>query len=302
MEAKQIFAALALVGALTPVAVEAQYRPETNRNSSRINESLYGEGRINRAGGEVRLRQATVDLRSDGYATVSFIGSKTWTFTGRWRDQGRDNYEIRIENAYGDRNARGTVLIGVDNSRVTSLRINDGYAAGARFSGLFVGDRRSDGSWGGRDGRDTRGAIQFSASEDGRGGVVFDRSRRSSLTSARVTLNRDGAFSIWTSRGWIRGNYQMVGRSNARLQVREAFGLRNVRGSGTIVVSSDQRRFISFDLNGSSSTGGWNADFRAEDNRPGNGRGRGNDDRRGDRDDRDDDRGRGRGRGNGKDD
>lgn len=300
MEAKQFFAALALVGALTPMVAHGQYRPEASRQSYRINDSFYGEGRINRSGGEVRLRQASVDLRSDGTASVTFVGSKSWTYTGRWRDQGRDNYEIRISTAYGDRYARGSVLVGVDNGRVTSLRINDGYASGARFSGLFVPDRRSGGGNGYGNDRDYRGGIQFSASEDGRGGVVLDRSRRSSLTSARVSLSRDGTFSISTSRGVVRGSYDLSGRTNARLQIREAFGLRNVRGSGTVVLSSDQRRLISFDITGTSSSGSWNADFRTEDGRPGYGRGRGNDDHRDD--DRYDDRGRGRGRGNGKDD
>lgn len=217
-----------------------------------------GTGRINRGGGSVELNQVRFDLRSDRTAFVTFIGAKEWMYTGRWRPSGTDNYVIDIQRAYGDWNARGDVIVGMSGSRVTNLRIENGFADGMRFNGTFTvrsfGNRPSE--WGG---------VDLSRSTTGSGSLVEPGDRRqASFRRLNYIFTGRGRFQISSEEGGlIKGNYRRLSSNRLSLDVDEVSGSRNAFGSGIAILSSDRRSLTQVEVSGRSSRGNWSIRWNA---------------------------------------
>lgn len=215
---------------------------------------------IERAGGRLTFEETRVVLYggSTQRATIELIGSKTWTYSGTWREVRRDEIRIEINNAYGDPDAFGRLNIRLDGRQVRSID-GSGRAARSDFNVSFD-DRSSSGNSG----------VALTDLADGSGRLSIGGSRWN-IDRLRVTLNRDGTFStsFTTDRSQaITGRWDSRGRGEYSLTVTGGSGNSYQSGRGTLVTSNDRVRSLS--INGRTSRSTFELDFRQGSSSGGN--------------------------------
>ncbi|MBL8059385.1 MAG: hypothetical protein JNK63_01570 [Chthonomonas sp.] len=194
-----------------------------------FNASLTGSGTLTRAGDPNRLYRAEINLQENGYATISLIGEKRWTYQGNWREYGQDDYMIDIRNAYGDRNARGTAQISIVRGEVEAIIVRDGYADNTRFSANFDVRGGSGNNQGGNIG---------SGTTRGNGNYMAPNSRGRDVSSVSHSFNSNGTFTIRPSGGeTFSGRYSRSG-NYLRLTITQVGNQRVSSSSGNATISN----------------------------------------------------------------
>lgn len=242
--------------------------------------SSNGSGTLRRGGESTPLRGGRVVLNDDRGQTgyVEITGSKVWRFIGRWREAGRNEYRMEIENAYDDVNARGSITILLERGELEEIRV-DGTAKGTRFTADFRGRVATGGG-----GTTGGGWVDLNLSRRGTGRLEVGRDR-SDVRDVRLTLDRRGKFFLsmpGVRFGEVRGVYRERRTGQLELELREGLGFRDeIDGSGTAVLNSRRelqsvnftgrgnRESFSFRFDGETSNTTTN--FTLNANRPGEG-------------------------------
>ena len=227
----------------------------------KFQEDVRGSGEIDRRTNQ-RIDRVQVKLLDDRIRTaeITFSGSRTERVIGRWNDGRRDRFEIDLREAFGDRDATGSIILELKNGRLERLTIN-GDTRNERFSGSFT--RGSAG-----------GTLDWRSDFRGEGNFSIGRDRQS-LREAGLRLNKDGRFTLTIPgrSGEISGNYTENRDGRLSLDVNRAFDLRSVSGSGTMTLSRDRRGLDRVDLNVRSSRDSLSLNFRATPSGSGGGGG-----------------------------
>lgn len=225
-----------------------------------VSGTYSGRGTVERAGGSLSVDRISINYVRGGSGSVSLIGSKTWTYTGRWSESGRDNYEMEIRSAYGDSRAEGTVIVGVSDGRVSSVRVIDGYAKGDRFKANFSVSRKEDDNGGSGGSNSTA----ISLSDSGTGSGRFSKPKGTgSISRISFKATREREFSLSSNAGTIKGTYRRSG-NDLLVEIDSFEGLRSVTGSGRVMLSSDNRTVLGFDVSGNGREGRFNVSWRRE--------------------------------------
>lgn len=254
---RRIVTAMAVVAALwCPAAAFGQFYGDVDTRRG-------GDGTIvvaNRAQRDVD--SARVILRKSGSASIWLYGDSGWSFTGRWRENGRNGATIRLETAFGAR-GYGEGTIRLDRGVVQSVSIS-GSSRGERFRATFESGRgydrddrrdyrrdrdgdyyppygrddRNDRGWPGN--RDDRDRVDLSPRGDGY--MTVNGARRDDFRSARVQVNTGGTLRITFyghERRAVAGNYWRSGNTLS-FTVTGGLGNDDTSGSGKVYLSGNR--------------------------------------------------------------
>lgn len=220
----------------------------------KFQDDVRGSGEIERRTTQ-RIDRVQVKLSDDRLrsAEITFSGSRTERVTGRWYEARRDRFEIDLREAFGDRNATGSIVLELKNGKLERLSI-EGDTRSERFKGSF-----SRGN--------ANGNLDFRGDYRGEGNLSFGRNRQS-LREIGLRLNKDGRFTITIpgQKGEISGNYSENRDGRLSLEINRAFDLRSVSGSGTMTLSRNRQALDRVDLNVRSSQESVNLNFRSTTN------------------------------------
>lgn len=208
--------------------------------------SVRGTGQLVVNGRTQDIRQIRVNLQNNGRAEIIVTANRTEILTGSWYDRRNGEYDIEISSGFGstDTTGNGRLTMANDRRTITSIDLA-GRSRNGRWSLDFNSERGNQGG--------IRPGQPFELIGTERGDGTLNYQGRHDIRQASLRLERNGNFSIevfGNRRQNIEGTWRADNRGRITLTINEAFTRRNARGTGTVTLTPDRRRFTEMRLNG----------------------------------------------------
>lgn len=212
---------------------------------------------VERSGAEDRaIKTANLILEANGTFSFGLVGSSDYRFKGTWRQAGRDEMQLRVNNAFG-KDADGSGILNLDNRRsgpvVGRFSVSGAGRAGT-FKARFQGDRDTFIQVPGF----TRPTVPpppvlVNVVRPGSGLMRISGQPSYRLSHAYVNLNPDGSVLLniygQANAGWV-GTWQPAGPNTYQLNVRGGFA--GERITGAVTIGAGGRSFSRLELSGTS--------------------------------------------------